>query len=113
VGQDSVEGAGFEQLLLEAVDDGLKIIGESVAAVVYYYWEQSHSLKREDIPKNLELFDGYLKGLFGFGAQVIEDRILESFYSKLGLTYDEGREWGFADHIKHAIEQSRIKRQRS
>ncbi len=59
----------FEKVLLEAVDEGLKVFGESVARAIHYYLKKRNGLRREDIPKNPEAFDIGLKTVFSSGAQ--------------------------------------------
>lgn len=95
----------FDKALLEAVDEGLAVFGESVAHTVAYYLKKNHGLRREDIPKNPETFDTGLKTIFGFGASVIERHILERLYAKLQLTYEEKEGQPFTDHIKQAKEK--------
>jgi len=44
------ERAEFDRLLLEAVDEGLMSLGESVRQVIYYHLEKNNSLRRDAIP---------------------------------------------------------------
>lgn len=96
----------FDKVLLEAVDEGLTVFGESARHVIRYYLEKNHGLRREDIPKKPETFDTALKTIFGFGASVIERHILEKLYAKLQLTYEEKEGWAFIDYIKEAKEKT-------
>ena len=41
----------FEKLLMEAVDEGLKSLGESGRRMVFFHLEKSYSIKKQDIPK--------------------------------------------------------------
>jgi hypothetical protein len=59
--------------LFKIVDKVLKqIIGEPATLFIYKYLEEEHSLKREDIPNELELFEkGLEKYLSGSGASAV------------------------------------------
>jgi hypothetical protein len=59
--------------LFKIVDKVLKqVIGEPATLFIYKYLEEEHSLKREDIPNELELFEkGLEKYLSGSGASAV------------------------------------------
>ena len=59
--------------LFKIVDKVLRqIFGEPATLFIYEYLEEKHSLKREDIPGQLEIFtEGLEKYLSHFGASVI------------------------------------------
>jgi len=51
--------------LFKIVDKVLKqVIGESATLFIYKYLEEEHSLKREDIPDELEIFEKGLEKYF-------------------------------------------------
>lgn len=70
------EAVKFRKAILEATDEGLMILGESVGRTVYYHIERNHRVKREEIPDRLEAFHEALESIFGAGAIILEDRIL-------------------------------------
>lgn len=93
----------FSSTLLEAVDEGLLILGnENVRRATYYHIEKRHGVKREDIPDKLENFHKALEDLFGVGVKIIERRIARNIYDKLGLSFREDENWTLADYIKEA-----------
>jgi hypothetical protein len=92
----------FEKILLESIDEGLKVLGESGKHMVFFYLERNCSIRKCDIPKNPEAFVRGLEKIFGAGAPVLEKMILRCMYSKLGLKYEEGKEQRFIDCIKEA-----------
>lgn len=55
----------FKEALIEAVDEGLLILGESGREVVYFHLQHSYGLKKENIPENPEIFMGCLRKIFG------------------------------------------------
>jgi len=90
----------FEKLFMEAVDEGLKSLGESGRHMVFYHLERSYSIKRQDIPKKPEAFAEGLKKIFGEGATVLEKIIIKKLYSKLGLKYENQKDYALADYIR-------------
>ena len=96
----------FSKILLDATDEGLLLLlGENSRKAVYYHLEKDYSLEKNDIPKKPESFADGLKKIFGAGSSVIEKFVLVSFYSKLGLKFEEKKRYGFADYIKGAKEK--------
>lgn len=72
--------------LFKIVDKVLRqIFGEPATLFIYQYLEEKHSLKREDIPNELEIFtDGLEKYLSHFGTSVVlQTLFIESSELKL------------------------------
>jgi len=76
-------------MLLDAVDEGLLMLGESAKNAMYFHLEKIVSLKRDGIPDNLEAFTEGLEKIFGAGAQVIEKAIMKSLCRRLGVRHSE------------------------
>jgi len=70
-------------------------------AAMYYQVEKRFDLKREEIPKKLEVFSEALDGLFGYGAKVIEFQIARSLCDKLGLEFEDKEDWTLRDYAEH------------
>jgi len=94
----------FDKLFIEAVDEGLDVLGESGRHMVFFHLERSCSIKRHEIPKKPEAFAAGLEKIFGAGASVIEKLIVKSLYSKLGLKYEDKEECPFADYVNDVKE---------
>jgi len=92
----------FRKALLEAVDSGLQVLGESVRNVIYHHVGQSASLRLEEIPEKLEEFHRALESIFGAGALVIEKLIAGKLYSHLDLKFEEHENWTLIDYVKDA-----------
>ncbi len=90
---------------MEAVDEGLKVIGESGKQMFFFHLERTYSIKKQDIPRKPEIFAKGLEKIFGAGASVIEKLILETLYSKLGLKYEEKEHYTFVDYLKEIQEK--------
>jgi hypothetical protein len=101
----------LRQILLDAVDEGLLILGESSRKAIYFHIQNITSLKKEDVPSNLEKFAEGLEKIFGEGAKVIERAIVKNLCRKLGVNYEEnkGDAFMFADSINRIIEIANLK----
>jgi hypothetical protein len=90
----------FEKLFIEAIDEGLNVLGESGKQMVFFHLQNSYSVKKHEIPKKPEVFAAGLEKIFGAGASVIEKLILKSLYTKMELKYEDKGERPFADYVK-------------
>jgi len=108
----SVKPQVFNQLLLEAIDDSLSVLGEEPKGALYQYLATMHSLAREDIPEKLDEFSGGLKKALGGASSVIQRIILRKLFQKLGSNFRESPELEFVDHVKDARRRFDITAQR-
>ena len=92
----------FSQLLLEAIDDSLSILGDEPKKALYQYLATMHSLQREEIPDRLEEFSAGLKRALGGASSVIQRIILRKLFQKLGSTFRESQDSEFPDYIRDA-----------
>jgi hypothetical protein len=74
----------FKELLLESVDDGLSVLGDSGKQVVYYHLEENFKIKRQDIPYKIKEFTDAIERIFGAGAKILEIKIMRSLFKKGG-----------------------------
>jgi len=88
--------------LLQAVDEGLLILGESVRQAIYFHIERNFQVKREQIHERIEDFHRALEGLLGGGTRVIEKLIAKKLYTRLSLNFEEHRDWTLIDYVNHA-----------
>jgi hypothetical protein len=95
-------GSEFDRLLLEAVDEGLGVLGESPRHAIYFWLEKNHGIGRDEIPQKLDAFTSSLEKMFSFGAFYIQRQILEKLHSKLNLKYKEKGGYKFADYVNEA-----------
>lgn len=96
----------FSLSVLEAIDDGLLVLGEGGRFATYYQIEKRHGIKRDEIIDDLEGFHEALKGLFSTGAEIIERRIEKSLYEKLGLRFEENPNWTLINYVEYAKRNS-------
>jgi len=89
-------------VLTEAVHEGLDSIGPSITDAVLYYMKKKAAIQLDRHDLDPEIFDGCLRGLFGWGAEIVEKRILECLYLKLEVRTKIERGFVFADEVKKA-----------
>ena len=77
----------FEEVLLEAIDEGLDKLGEQIKNAVYSQLKNVYSLSKQDIPYRLEDFTEALEDIFQAGAKLLEIEIMKILYSKVGPGY--------------------------
>jgi len=103
VQETEVAKKGFRKSLLEAVDEGLSMLGESGKKAVYFHLEKSFGIKKREIPCKIEDFADAIEAIFGLGAKIIEINILKHLNRRVGqvsqwLPYQE--DLMFADCVK-------------
>ena len=75
----------FENLLLDAVDQGLSSLGESSKQAIYFHLEKTYGVKKQNIPQNIEAFSSALEKIFGPGSKFIETLVSKGLCEKAGL----------------------------
>jgi len=76
----------LEKRIMQCVDDGLEVLGDSGKKAIYYYLENNFGAKRKEIPKKPELFRKGLIFVFGEeGTDLIEKWIVEKLRTSFDL----------------------------
>jgi hypothetical protein len=83
-----LDSRSFDELVLEAIDEALLTLGQSITTSIYYHLEQKFTIKRAEIPHRLEDFSGVLERIFGLGAQYLEVLIMKNLHRKVGGCYN-------------------------
>jgi len=102
----------IDKLLEEAIDHGLNVIGTSGKQMLFFHLERDYSMKKSEITRKPEVFAVAVQKIFGAGAPVLEKLILKNVCSKLGLEYQEKKQYKFSDYLKAlalALEQEMSK----
>jgi hypothetical protein len=95
----------FDNILVSAIDEALDSLGESIRQSIYFHIENTFKVARNEIPENLEGFQGGLEKIFGAGAQFIEILIMKNLHSKIGLPLKmESKQLEFAEYVGAAKE---------
>ena len=73
----------FDELLIEAIDEGLCVLGEPMKNHLYIIFENNFGIRKHEIPKEIEYFSYTLHRLFGWGACRLEIKFMEKLYPKI------------------------------
>lgn len=73
----------FENFLLEAIDEGLSSLGESSKQAIYFHLEKSFKIKKQEIPRKIEVFADAIEKIFGSGADFLEILIMKRLHEKI------------------------------
>jgi len=93
----------FDRLILESVDEALTdILATRTTQALYCYLEQNHSIRRDQLPEKLDVFEDVCKNLFGAGRGTIAKAIARRLYSKLGWAFWEVATFGLVDYVNRA-----------
>jgi len=104
----------FEKLLLEAVDEGLFLLGESSKQAIYYHLEKGFNLKRHELPYKIEEFADAIEKIFGLGANFFEILIMKRLYIKDGRTlkWQGSKDFTFTEYVA-AVRRSFLEKKRA
>jgi hypothetical protein len=75
---------GFEECLLEAVDEELSALGEAVKRIIYFHLERTLKITKKEIPHRIAEFADAIEKILGDGAKFLEIQIMKRLYEKLG-----------------------------
>ncbi len=92
----------FGQILLEAIDESLAVLGDEPRQAVYQYLATIDSLQREDIPSRLEDFAQGMKKALGSASSVLQKIVLKKLFQKIGSTFKESHDFDLVDYVKEA-----------
>jgi len=104
----------FDELLLEAVDEGLSSIGESSRHAIFFYLETVFKIKRHEIPHKIEEFAAAIEKIFGLGANCLELLIMNHLYEKVkgNVQLNEPKDFTFTKYV-NAIKQSFLEKKKA
>ena len=92
----------FNTVLAQAVQEGLDSIGPSISDAVLFHLQRTDAVRSDRSFVDPEAFDDGLKKIFGYGAKVIEKRILEVLYVKLEAPRKIGGDFRFSEEVEKA-----------
>ena len=95
---------GFNQFLLEAVDEGLSSLGESSKQAIYFHLQGRFNIDRTEIPSKIEDFVEAIDEIFGFGANFLKILIMQRLGEKIGGTIEwpKSKEFTFSEFVTMA-----------
>ena len=77
--------SNFDQLLLDAIDEGLSGLGEAGKTSIYIHLEDLFNIRKQEIPTKIDDFSNAMNRIFGIGAQQIEILIMKKFHEKVEI----------------------------
>jgi len=73
----------FDQLLIEAIDEGLSSLGEPIKNHLYIILEDDFSITKDALPQQMEEFSKLLFRFFGLSAYQLEIQFMKKLYAKI------------------------------
>lgn len=92
----------FSTVLTEAIEEGLDSIGPSISDAVLFYVQKKAGAQLDQCDLDPEVYDDCFKAIFGWGAEIIEKKILECLYLKLEVRLKIKSGFVFIDEVKRA-----------
>ena len=80
---DAEKTQNFENVLMEAIDEGLDVLGESSKQALYFNLEKTFKINTRDIPYKIEEFTDAVEKIFGKGSRIIEIQIMKCLFKKV------------------------------
>ncbi|MEJ2242054.1 MAG: hypothetical protein P8Y18_07930 [Candidatus Bathyarchaeota archaeon] len=74
----------FEEILLDAIDEEFSSLSETCQKIIYYYLKNEHNIDRQEIPSKIEEFSEAIESMFKDGAKILQIRIMENLFRKMG-----------------------------
>jgi len=81
-----VQNNNFDQLLLDAIDEGLSGLGKAGKDSIYIHLEGFFNIRKQEIPNKIDAFSNALHRIFGLGSRHLEILIMKNLYEKIGGT---------------------------
>lgn len=78
----SAVNISFNKAVIDAVDEGLSILGESVKRSLYLYLERFYNIQKEEIPVKITDFVEALEEIFGLGSNLLLLQIMKSLHRR-------------------------------
>jgi hypothetical protein len=105
----------FEEILAEAVYEGLSWVSSIVAPALETCVQGATTVeiglrKTRLNTRDCDALEKGLERVFGFGAKVVESRILKVLHSKLGVSKEIEPRFKFSDEVKAARKLYKPKR---
>ena len=98
------QSSKLEVILYQAVYEGLHDVCTSIPDVILGYLEKEGSVGPGRVINNPENFDEGLKKMFGFGANILEKKILEILYDKLQIDRAVKNSFSFSKEVQNVYE---------
>ena len=73
-----LESFGLDQKIVNCIDNGLQVLGESAKYALYQYIEKNFRLKKDEIPQHPEVFKQAITSILGEEvSKLMEELIIQ------------------------------------
>ena len=93
------DDSGFNMMLFHALYKGLNSIGTSIPPAILSYLKKEGSVGSDQTVHDPKALDRDLQKIFGFGAKVIEKKILEVLNAELRISTGIEDNFNFAEKV--------------
>jgi hypothetical protein len=91
---NSILQQNFDNLLLQAIDESLSVLGEPVKNGIYTKVMQCLDITVDEIPDHIEDFSGVIHKILGLGASRLEMLFIKKINQKAGIEIESQQyEW--------------------
>jgi hypothetical protein len=101
----------FEDILMESIDEALASMGKNCQQTVYYQLKNEFNLSKQEIPFQIKHFAESLETIFGEGTKILEIKIMEKLFEKLGYIntrFQDKKNLEFTTYIEAAKQSHSI-----
>ena len=95
----------FENILLDAIDEGLSSVSVSAREAIYFHLKKTFNIEKRDIPYKIEEFDEAMEKIFGVGAKTLKILIMKRLCKEVGQNVEYNRkskDLVFTEYIRAA-----------
>lgn len=103
----------FKKLILEAVDEGLSLLGDCSKQALYSHIEKNLKIRKQDIPDKIEKFSDAIERIFGHSAKLLQIEIMKNLHKRVEHSFEypaEKDDLVFIEYVKAARASARIPR---
>ena len=93
------DDSGFNMMLFHALYKGLNNIGTSIPPAILSYLKKEGSVGPDQTVNDPKALDRDLQKIFGFGAKVVEKKILEVLNEELRISTGIEDNFNFAEKV--------------
>jgi hypothetical protein len=97
----------FDEILRDAVKDGISSLGDSPKQVVFHYLKTEYSIDVLEISRRTIDLDTAINALMGEGGRFLEDMILDTLNQAIGFddtSRSNGEKGSFRERVERAAE---------
>jgi len=80
-----IESDSSREMLIQAIEQGLSVLGDTVTRVIFYNLEKRFSLTRDHIVERPDKLANALEAMFGSGSATLERMIINSVCDTVGM----------------------------